>query len=221
MNIKENYTAILARIESAARTAGRNPADITLLPVTKTRSAADINALLAVGAKGVGENRAQEWVAKRHEVANPGALHFIGQLQSNKVKYIIEDVALVHSVDRLSLAQEINRLAALAGKTVPVLAEINTAGQEHRGGIAAGEDDLARFLEELSALPALSCRGLMTIAPLQASAQSAFARMRKLGGVFEREMGESPILSMGMTDDFEQAIAEGSTLVRIGRALFQ
>lgn len=220
MGIAENYINIKQQIVNAARQAGRNPEDITLLPVTKNRTAEDINTLLALGAVGVGENRAQEWVQKQPGIRQPCALHFIGQLQTNKVKYILKDAVLIHSVDRLSLAEEINRLAAQINKQQPVLVEINSAFEEQRGGIPPLKQALAPLLGQLARLPCLQVKGLMTVAPLKGEPRACFATLRELGELFTGEIGEKPVLSMGMTDDFPAAIAEGSTLVRIGRALF-
>ena len=224
MSIREQYLEVLDNIETAAKQAGRHPKEITLLAVTKFVEAARVQEALALGVKDAGESRVQELTGKLPLFEEYGArVHLIGQLQTNKVKYVIGKVSTIQSVDRLNLAQEISREAVNNSLAQDVLVEINVGCEAQKGGVVP--DELFRFLEIISTLPGLRIRGLMCIPPDvgEEDASRYFARMRELFvaaqacGLPNAQMDK---LSMGMSGDYRAAIAEGSNMVRIGTALF-
>ena len=199
------------RIAGAARVAGRAPAEITLVAVSKDVDAGAVAAASAAGQREFGENRAQELVAKAGELARhqlPLTWHFIGRLQRNKIKAIASQVAMWHSVDRAEVGAAIARHAPGAR----VLAQVNVAGDERKAGCRA--EDLPALVDALVDL-GLAVNGLMTVPPLTGDPRPHFAAVRELAAGLGL-----PTLSMGMSGDFEAAIAEGSTLVRVGRAVF-
>jgi pyridoxal phosphate enzyme (YggS family) len=215
--------AVLARIEAAARRAGRNPVEVGLVAVTKNVSVDRVRAAIAAGLDVLGENRVQEGAAKKPEI--PGATwHLIGPLQSNKVRRAVETFDVIESVDSLDLARRLARLAGEArpGEALPILLQVNVDADPSKAGFPA--ERLERELSELVALPGLTIEGLMTIGRLvtdPADTRPTFAALRALSDQLrDREPGLGPALSMGMSDDFEVAIEEGATLVRVGRALF-
>jgi PLP dependent protein len=200
-------TEVRARIAAAAARAGRDPGAVTLVAATKTVPAVRVRAVVDAGVPDVGENRAQELLAKVPDV-DGARWHFLGQLQRNKVKALAPWVACWQSVDRESLGVEIARRAPGAR----VLVEVNLAGEPRKGGAAPG--DVAGLVEALVGV-GLEVGGLMAVPPNDGDARRWFASLRELGsglGLVE--------LSMGMTDDFEVAVEEGATMVRVGRALF-
>ena len=213
-DIAANLAEVRRRIADAARSAGRAPEEIDLVAVSKEVSADGVVAALAAGQRDFGENRAQELSAKVERVEAAGgrgaspAWHFIGRLQRNKVKAIAPYVALWHSVDRAELGTEIARHAAGAR----VLVQVNVAGEERKGGCPPGA--VAPIVDTLLDL-GLAVDGLMTVPPLVGDPRPHFAALRDLA----TRLG-LPVLSMGMSGDFEAAIGEGSTLVRVGRAVF-
>ncbi len=224
MSIRENYQEIMEGIEQAALSAGRKPEEITLLAVTKFVEEERIIQALECGVTHCGESRAQELTAKLPMFARYGAeLHLIGQLQTNKVKYVIGKVKTIQSVDRLELAEEISRLAVKNGLEQNVLIEVNVGGEAQKGG--APIEGLDELIQKVSALPGIGVEGLMCIPPVvdEGEARSYFARMRRL---FDDMAGKKmpgvsmKTLSMGMSGDYRAAIAEGSNMVRIGTALF-
>jgi PLP dependent protein len=206
-----NVEVVRARIEAAARRAGRDPADVTLVAVSKTVPVGRIAEALAAGVTDLGENRAQELLEKAPLLAEgpvPPRWHFVGALQRNKVKALVPWVSLWHSVDRESLGTELARRAP-GGR---VLVEVNLAGEPAKAGCAPG--DAAALADALRA-DGLAVEGLMTVPPAGDPPRPWFARLAELGAHLSvRE------LSMGMTDDFEIAIEEGATIVRVGRAIF-
>lgn len=214
--------AVRERLARAARAAGRRPEEITLVGVTKTVPAARISAALGLGLTELGENRVQE--ARDKIAAMPGARwHLIGHLQSNKARLAAQLFPVIQSVDSPGLAAKLARLAGELGKTLEVFAQVNTSGEASKSGLAPGEAD--RFFAAVAALPNLRWRGLMTIGPLtedERAARAAFAQLRELRERLARQYPALPLaeLSMGMTDDCEWAIAEGATMVRVGRAIF-
>lgn len=224
MSIADNLTQIRQRITAAALRAGCDPAGIRLVAVSKTRVAGEIDEAARAGQTLFGENYVQELTAKSGDVIMPVEWHFIGSLQSNKVKQLVSRVTLIHSVDRLSLAEEISRQWGRAGLSCDILLEVNIAGEAAKGGISAAElPDLAR---RAALLPGVRIRGLMTMPPLFDDPEGARPYFRALrclaedvnaAGIPGVEMSE---LSMGMSGDFEAAIEEGATLVRVGTALF-
>ena len=224
MSISENLAEIHRRIRTAAGTAGRNPDGIRLVAVSKTRPAADISEAFAAGQLLFGENYVQEFAAKAAEVQEPVEWHFIGHLQSNKVKYIAGQVALIHSVDRISLATEIDRQWGKLGKICDILVQVNISGEETKSGTT--EEGAIQLVRECAKLPHIRVRGLMTMPPFFDDPEAArpyFTELRRLSktiaahNVAGVEMVE---LSMGMSGDFEAAIEEGATLIRVGTAIF-
>ena len=219
---RQRADALRARIAAACAAAGRNPAEVTLLPVTKTHPAAAAEYAVRHGFAAVGENRVQEGVEKR--ALAPAGLRWelIGHLQSNKARLAATHFDRIQSVDSAKLLAGLDRAAAELGKKLPVLLQIN-AGQDP-AKFGAEPADAPRLLEAALALPHLQVDGLMTIAPLSddpAVARRTFARLREIRDALAARSG-APLreLSMGMTGDLEAALMEGSTLVRIGTALY-
>ena len=216
MEIEANIRQVERRIAQAAGRAGRSPAEITLVVVAKGVGIEAIEAALRAGIRHIGENRVQEAMERiprlSHIVPAP-TWHMVGHLQRNKVKTAVEIFDIIHSVDSLRLAQEMSRRAL---RTVPVLLQVNVSAEETKGGFSVAQ--LPRAAEEIGRLPNLEVKGLMTIAPLVDDPEQVrpiFRRLRQLGEGVGLEQ-----LSMGMTDDFEVAVEEGATMVRIGRAIF-
>jgi PLP dependent protein len=214
--------AVRTQIAQACARAGRQPAEVTLLAVTKNHPAAAAEYAARSGLRAVGENRVQEAVEKRAQCTAPIAWELIGHLQSNKTKLAVAHFDRIQSVDREKLLPLLDRAAAECGKILPVLLQINAGADPDKFG--ADPADAPRLLELALAQPALRVEGLMTIAPLSADpdvARRTFANLRAirddLAARFATPLRE---LSMGMTSDLEAAIAEGSTLVRVGTALF-
>lgn len=224
MSIGENLLHIRELIAAAARRAGRDPETVRLVAVSKTKPAAAVDEAARAGQRLFGENYVQEFTTKAKEVNAPVEWHFIGALQSNKVRQIAGLVTLIHSVDRLSLAQEIERQWAKLDAVCDVLIQVNIAGEATKSGTTAA--DLITLVKEVAALPHLRVRGLMTMPPFFDDPEGArpyFRELKRLAGVVAAEnipgvaMEE---LSMGMSGDFEAAVEEGATLVRIGTSLF-
>jgi pyridoxal phosphate enzyme, yggS family len=224
MNLKQNIDVLKEKVAFACSQAGRRADEITIVAASKTRPAQEINEALALGIPAYGENRVQELIEKYPNITSAGEAFFIGQLQSNKVKYIIDKVSLIQSVDRLSLAQEINRQALKHELVMPVLIEINIGRELSKGGVPPEAEALKAFCDSIAGLKALRLSGLMTVAPIAAQSderRASFAEMYKLYGTFCRYMGlKDAVLSMGMSEDYIEAILEGSNMIRPGRALF-
>jgi pyridoxal phosphate enzyme (YggS family) len=223
-NISENIKKVKARVREAAIRSGRNPDDIKIIAVSKTVEPARIIEAIDSGITDFGENWAQELRDKYDQVDRECSWHFIGHLQTNKVKYIIDKVGLLHSLDRLELAKELQKRAANIERILPVLVQVNIAEEESKFGIHANE--LREFLEKIKQFPNIKVKGLMTMAPFAENPQDVrwvFSDLRKLlidikaESVDNRDM---EYLSMGMSDDFELAIEEGSNMVRIGSSIF-
>ena len=224
MSIAENFRAIRERIAKAALRAGRDPAEVRLVAVSKTKPAAAIAEARGCGQLVFGENYVQELVAKSAELPDDITWHFIGNLQSNKVRQIAGLVDMIHSVDRISLAREIDRQWGELGRSCEVLIQVNISHEATKGGTSSAE--LLGLITEVAGLPHLRIKGLMTMPPFFDDPEAArpyFKALRELAreveaaGIAGVEMRE---LSMGMSGDFEAAIAEGATLVRVGSALF-
>ena len=222
MNFGDNLNSIRQRIRAACERAGRDPDSVTLLAVSKTHPPETIQAAADCGQVLFGENKVQE--AKAKIPLCPGRLHwhFIGHLQSNKSRDAVELFEMIQSVDSLPLAREINKRAEAVAKTMPVLLEVNVAGEASKFGYQP--ERLLAELQELNALPRLEIQGLMTVPPWTAEPEKVrphFRRLRELKAQAETVLG-APLLhlSMGMSDDFEMAIEEGATIVRVGTALF-
>jgi|SRR6185437_599179 len=226
--VAENISQIRGRISEAAKRAGRNPDDITLMAVTKTQPPEKIIAAYEAGIRAFGENRVQEFAAKREQLSDlPDATFaLIGQLQSNKVNKAVELFSAIHSVDSLRLAERINAAVERSGREpLPVAIEINT-GDPVKAGLAPDSPELEQLLSSAPRLLHLRIEGLMTIPPFTEDSEGArpyFRRLRELrDSIATRPLSGTSmdLLSMGMSHDFEVAIEEGSTCVRIGTAIF-
>lgn len=218
-DIRENYLRIRGMVKDAMAVANRTD-NVRFMAVTKTVAAEKVNFAVGLGIDLLGENRVQEFLDKRESYA-PAEIHFIGGLQSNKVKYIIDKVSMIHSVDSLKLAEEIDRRAGQHGLVMDILTEINIGEEDTKGGIFA--KDAEEFCERIAGLENVRLRGLMTIPPPGCS-ESCFARMRELFGRlkrrFDTENAPFDTLSMGMSGDFAAEIKYGATIIRIGSGLF-
>lgn len=224
MSIAQRLNQIRSRITEAAATAGRDPRTVRLVAVSKTRHPDDVVAAWRAGQVIFGENYVQELTAKAAGISEPLEWHFIGHLQSNKVKYLAGLVTLVHSVDRLSLAEEINRQWGRLGRCCDVLVQVNIAGEASKSGTT--ETGALQLVRDIALLPNVRVRGLMTLPPFFDDPEAArpyFAELKRLLDLIAAEAVpgvEMEELSMGMSGDFEAAIQEGATLVRVGTAIF-
>jgi len=208
------------RITRAAESAGRRRGDVTLVAVSKTFPPEVVSAAIAAGATDLGENRAQELKRKRAVLPRDVRWHFIGHLQSNKVRQVV-GCHLIHSVDRFGLAEAIDRRAAATGVVQDVLLEVNVSGESSKHGIEPPR--VTALAREVGGLEHVRLRGLMTMAPLAADPEAArpvFAELRELRDALIAEWRDAWHLSMGMTRDLEVAIEEGATIVRVGEAIF-
>lgn len=222
-DLEQQLRAVRARIDGAARAAGRDPATVALLAVSKTWPAADVRALAALGQADFGENRAQELIGKAGELADlPLRWHFIGQLQRNKAAAVARLGAVVHSVDRTPLAQALSRAGEARERPVDVLLQVDLGGAVGelgaRGGAAPA--DVPRLADDVAELPGLRLRGLMAVAPRGEEPGPAFARLAELATRVRADHPEAVELSAGMSGDLEEAVAAGATIVRVGTALF-
>ena len=222
--VQENYKDVEKRVAAACDRAGRSRKEVTLIAVSKTKPVEMVRDLMDIGVKDFGENHAQEVVAKTEAITEPLNWHFIGHLQRNKVKYVVGRACLIHSISSLRLAEEIQKEALKKNLVMPVLIEVNIADEETKSGIS--EEEALALVRQASELPNLKIRGLMAIAPPVDDPEENrgyFRQMRELRDTIEAmklpgvEMTE---LSMGMTGDFEVAIEEGATMVRVGTAIF-
>jgi pyridoxal phosphate enzyme (YggS family) len=221
--LEQNLRAVRARIDAAARAAGRDPATVALLAVSKTWPADDVRALAGLGQAHFGESRAQELIGKAAELDDlPVRWHFIGQLQRNKAVAVARLGAVVHSVDRLALAQPLSRAGETAQRAVEVFLQVDLGGPEGELGARGGADpaDLAALADAVAELPGLRLRGLMAVAPRGAEPGPAFARLGELATRLRADHPEAGEISAGMSGDLEDAVAAGATIVRVGTALF-
>lgn len=224
MSIAERVAEINGRILSAAERAGRDTTAVHLVAVSKTRPAADIAEAIQAGQKLFGENYVQELASKLEAVKEAATWHFIGHLQSNKVKYIVGKVSLIHSVDRFSLAEEISRQWSKLGEVCDVLIQVNISGEASKSGTT--DEGAIQLVKDCSQLPNVRVIGLMTMPPFFDDPEAArpyFTELRRLSETIAAELipgVEMRELSMGMSGDFEAAIEEGATLVRVGTAIF-
>jgi pyridoxal phosphate enzyme (YggS family) len=213
---------VRGRIAAAARRSGREPDAVTLIGVVKTLPSDSIAAAVSLGLRDLGENRVQEAEQHQHGVPRRAARwHMIGHLQRNKVGRALELFDLVHGVDDVTLGETISRRASGAGRVMPVLVEVNVSGEASKFGVAP--QGLPALLERLAAMPGLDVRGLMTVgAPVPPQeARRGFAQLRGLRDAGGRALGRPlPELSMGMSGDYEVAVEEGATMVRVGTAIF-
>jgi PLP dependent protein len=216
----DRLASVDAAIADAIRDAGRDPADVTRIVVTKFHPASLVRELAALGVTDVGENRHQEAAAKQAELTDLDLRwHFIGQLQRNKARAVRAYAASVQSVDRAELADALDRAGADAAAFAPldVLLELDLSGEPGRGGVAP--EDAEALAEHVLTLPTLRLRGVMAVAPLGAEARPAFARVRATGERIRALAPDATALSMGMSGDFRAAILEGATHLRIGTAI--
>lgn len=222
--IKENLCSIQKNIQNALIRSGRAGDEVTLIGVTKTVETDSINEAISLGIKDIGENKVQEINRKYDYIDKSANLHMIGHLQSNKVKYIIDKVSLIHSLDRLSLAKEIDKRAKEKELIKDVLIQVNVAEEKSKFGIKV--HDAIPFIESILKFDNIRIKGLMTIAPFVEDPEEirfVFKDLKKLGLEIESKNYhnvEMKYLSMGMSNDYEIAIEEGSNMVRIGTAIF-
>lgn len=222
--LEENLKAVEEKIVAACERAGRKRGDVTLLAVGKTKPAAMIKQLYDLGVRDFGENKVQELSEKYAVLPRDISWHMIGHLQRNKVRQLLEKASLIHSVDSLRLAQTIDDEAGKKGLSSDILIEVNVAGEETKYGFSP--DEVSEAVNKISLLKNLRVRGLMTIAPYVTNPEEnrpVFAALRKISvdiGSKNIDNVSMDILSMGMSGDYEVAIEEGATIVRVGTALF-
>jgi PLP dependent protein len=221
--VEERLRAVRKRIAAAERAAGRPPGSVRLVAVSKTWPADDVRAVAALGQLDFGENRAQELLAKAAAMGDlPVRWHFVGQLQRNKAAAVAATGAVVHSVDRLSLAQTLGRAGEGAGRPVEVLLQVDLGGPEGeeaaRGG--AAPDQVPALADAVAELPGVLLRGLMAVAPRGQEPGPAFTRLAALADRVRSDHPAARELSAGMSGDLEEAVAAGATLVRVGTAIF-
>jgi pyridoxal phosphate enzyme (YggS family) len=223
--ISENLETIRMRIDRACKRAGRDPRSVMLVAVTKTFPATVVSDVVRAGVHDIGENYVQELLGKRAALSDEAIRwHFIGHLQTNKVRYIAEWITLIHAVDSVSLAAEVDRRAERAGRAIECLIEVNTTGESSKFGIAS--EHVVEFVKSLEGYASIRLAGLMTVGPFLPDPEGSrpmFRRLRQLRDA-SRTLGQANVtmehLSMGMTGDFEVAIEEGATIIRLGTALF-
>lgn len=222
--LKENYANVLKNVYNACERAGRKTDDVTLIAVSKTKPVEMLQEIYDCGCRDFGENKVQEIMDKYDKLPNDIRWHMIGHLQTNKVKYIVDKVYMIHSVDSIKLAKEISKEAVKKNVTVKVLLEVNVAKEETKFGLLT--EEVLDFYKEVIDLPGLKVCGLMTIAPYVENSEENrqyFVNLKQLMVDIESEktdnisVGE---LSMGMTGDYEVAIEEGATYVRVGTGIF-
>ena len=222
--LKENLKNVQNNIKKACERVGRKPEEVTLVAVSKMKPLSDIEELLETGQLEYGENYVQELCDKYENISKPVHWHMIGHLQTNKVKYIIDKVSMVHSVDSVRLAEAIEKEAAKKDICMPVLIEVNVAGEESKFGLSV--EEVLPFLEEISSYEHLQVKGLMTIAPFVANPEEnreVFQKLKKLSvDIAAKNINNvnMSVLSMGMTNDYQVAVEEGATMVRVGTGIF-
>lgn len=225
MNIKENIDSILKKVDSACKKAGRDPNDITVIAVSKTVDSIRAKEAVEAGIINLGENRVQELTKKYQELQYTDVKwHMIGHLQKNKVKYIIDKAVLIHSVESLSLAEEINKRAIQNNLISNILLELNIGEEDSKFGIS--EENVYDFVKNMEQFESIKVLGLMTVAPFCENPEDVRWVFKKMKNIYDKistlnlKNTEMKYLSMGMTNDFEIAIEEGSNIIRIGTAIF-
>lgn len=222
--IKENYFEVNEKVGKACDRVGRNRDGVTLIAVSKTKPLEDLREAYEAGARDFGENKVQELVDKIPQMPNDVRWHMIGHLQRNKVKYIVDKVYMIHGVDSLKLGEEISKEAVKHGVTVRILIEVNVAGEDTKYGVSP--EEAPQLAIGLSKLPGISLQGLMTIAPYVTDPEEnrlIFAKLRQLAvDISEKNIDNVSmnVLSMGMTGDYDVAVEEGATFVRVGTGIF-
>ncbi len=225
MSIEQNLTVIRKNIKDACKRTGRNPESVKILAVTKTVDAQTINKAIALGITDIGENRVQELLSKYDEVDKSAVWHIIGNLQKNKVKYIADKVFMIHSVESVGLAEEINKQCQKINKIMNILVEVNVSGEETKSGIKP--EETAEFIKSICSLPNIRVKGLMTMAPFGADdskLHQIFSTLYKISvDILTKKLDNVTMdyLSMGMSNDYVIAVEENSTMVRLGRGLFR
>lgn len=224
MSVCENYKEVDERVRRACEKSGRKREDVTLIAVSKTKPISMIEELYAMGVRDFGENKVQEMTAKEEALPKDIRWHMIGHLQRNKVKYIADKAEMIHSVDSVRLAEEINKEALKKDCTVSVLIEVNVAKEESKYGVLPEETE--KLVEEISKFSNISVQGLMTIAPYVENPEenrNIFRKLKNLSVDIERKKFNNVsmnVLSMGMTGDYEVAVEEGATHIRVGTGIF-
>lgn len=222
--IIQNLKHVHDHIDKACVRSGRESADVQLIAVSKTKPVSMLLEAYEAGERHFGENKVQELIEKYELLPKDIKWHMIGHLQRNKVKYLVDKVYMIHSVDSLRLAEEINKEALRIGRRIPVLIEVNVAGEETKFGVAPAE--LEALLREIAPLPAIEISGLMTIAPFVTDAEENrryFTMLKQLSVDIDRKNIDNvnmSVLSMGMTGDYEVAVEEGAGYVRVGTGIF-
>lgn len=222
--VTDNYNHIAQQVKEAAIRCGRNPEDVTLIAVSKTKPLSDIEELITIGVTEFGENKVQELCDKYEHVSKPVHFHLIGHLQTNKVKYVVDKTCLIHSVDSIKLANEIQKEAAKKQVIAEILIEVNVAQEESKFGLLVNE--VIPFIEQIATYPNIHVNGLMTIAPFVEKPEENRKHFRSLKqlslDIISKNIDniDMNVLSMGMTNDYQVAIEEGATMVRVGTAIF-
>lgn len=222
--ITENLEQVRKNIDEACRMAGRDPKEVTLIAVSKTKPVSMLKEAYDAGARCFGENKVQEIMDKHPQLPEDIQWHMIGHLQRNKVKYIVDKVSMIHSVDSLRLAQTIKQEAAKHNVCVPVLLEVNVAQEESKFGLKM--DEVLPLIDTIADFPHIKVQGLMTIAPYVENAEDNrdfFRQLKKLSVDIEAKNINNvsmSVLSMGMTGDYQVAVQEGATMVRVGTGIF-
>lgn len=225
MSVAENYAKIKQKVEEACKRVGRNPNEVTIMAVTKTQPCEKINQAVELGITQLGENRVQELLTKYDSIKAGATWHLIGSLQTNKVKYIADKVCMIHSVDSIRLAEEIDKQCKKINKVMDILIEVNVSGEETKHGISPCE--VESFIKDLSHLKNICISGFMTMAPFDApedEIRAVFANLYKMYVDISQKKYDNinmRYLSMGMSNDFEIAVEEGANIVRIGTSLFK
>jgi len=223
MNIKHNFLNIQKRIENACARSGRNSSDVKIVVVTKTVQVPEVCDVIEAGATIIGENRVQEAWSKYEQIGSRVSWHLVGHLQTNKVKKAVQFFDVIESVDSLHLAEELDKRAKEAGRVIDLFVQVNTSGENSKFGLHP--DDAENFIASLTPLKNIRVTGLMTIGaflPDPEQVRPCFQKLCKLRNKINNKLITQNLthLSMGMTNDFEVAIEEGATLIRIGRAIF-
>lgn len=222
--LSDNLHEVQENIRKACERSGRNPEDVTLIAVSKTKPVCDIEQIYAAGIREFGENKVQEMNDKQKVLPGDINWHMIGHLQRNKVKYIVDNVAMIHSVDSVRLAEEISKEAVKKNVAVDILVEVNVAKEESKFGLYT--EDVSQFVEQISKLPGINIKGLMTSAPFVDNPEDNrqyFKKLKDLSVDINAKNIDNvhmDFLSMGMTNDYVVAVEEGATHVRVGTAIF-
>jgi len=224
MSVALNYNEVKARMEAACVRAGRNPKDVTLIAVSKTKPVSMLVEAYEAGARTFGENKVQEIVEKFPQMPKDAKFHMIGHLQTNKVGQVIEKVELIHSVDSVHLAEKIEKEAAKRNMIANILLEVNVAREDSKFGLYM--EDVIGVLQSVQEFPHVCVKGLMTIAPYVENAEENRKYFKDLYQLYvdikskNLDNGTMSVLSMGMTGDYEVAVEEGATMIRVGTGIF-